>query len=107
MFASLSDFRYSVRTLRKNPTFSIVAVLTLALGVGANTAIFSVVKAVLLNQLPYRDPGRLVALAEADSGEKHPETIGYTTAYDWRRLSHSLQSLSLYRSASGAIVERG
>jgi putative ABC transport system permease protein len=107
MLASLSDVRYSVRSLRKNPTFSIIAVLTLALGVGANTAIFSVVKAVLLNQLPYRDPGRLVALAEADSGEEHPETIGYTTAYDWRRLSHSFQSLSLYRSSAGAIVERG
>ena len=48
-----------------------------------------------------------MALGEADSGEKRPETIGYTTAYDWRRLSHSFQSMSLYRDSAGAIVERG
>ncbi|SPE38296.1 conserved membrane hypothetical protein [Candidatus Sulfopaludibacter sp. SbA6] len=103
----MGDLSFSLRALRKNPAFSIVAVTTLALGVGANTAIFSVVRAVLLNQLPYRQPGRLVALGEADSGEQRPETIGYTTAYDWRRLSHSFESMSLYRDAAGAIVERG
>ncbi|MGO9255838.1 MAG: ABC transporter permease [Bryobacteraceae bacterium] len=103
----MGDLSFSWRALRKNPAFSILAVITLALGVGANTAIFSVVKAVLLNQLPYRQPDRLVALAEADSGETRPETIGYTTAYDWRRLSHSFESMSLYRDAAGAIVERG
>ena len=89
------------------PSFALTAVVTLALGIGANTAIFSAVKAVLLNQLPYRDPDRLVKLGEADAGSKRAETIGYTTAYDWRRLSHSFESMSLYRDASGAIVERG
>jgi putative ABC transport system permease protein len=103
----MGDLSFSLRALRRNPTFSVLAVVTLALGIGANTAIFSVVKAVLLNQLPYREPGRLVALGEADSGETRPGTIGYTTAYDWRRLSHSFESMSLYRDAAGAMVERG
>ena len=103
----LQDLVYGVRALRRSPGFTIVALATLALGIGANTAIFSVVKAVLLNQLPYREPDRLVALGEADSGETHPETVGFTTAYDWRRLSHSFESMSLYRDARGAIVERG
>ena len=107
MLTLLGDSRYALRTLRKMPGFSAAAVITLALGIGANTAIFSVVKAVLLNQLPYRQPERLVALGEADSGEKRPETIGYATAYDWRRLSHTFESMSLYRDADGAIVERG
>ena len=101
------DLHYSLRTLRKNPAFAMVAVVTLALGVGANTAIFSVVKAVLLNQLPYRQPDRLVALGQGDSQDRRPETIGYATAYDWRRLSHSFESMSLYRDGSGAMVERG
>ncbi|MGD0361901.1 MAG: ABC transporter permease [Bryobacteraceae bacterium] len=101
------DLRYAFRMFRKSPSFALTAVVTLALGIGANTAIFSAVKAVLLNQLPYRDPERLVKLGEADSGETRAETIGYTTAYDWRRLSHSFESMSLYRDAAAAIVEHG
>jgi hypothetical protein len=89
------DLRYAFRVLRKSPSFAFTAVVTLALGIGANTAIFSAVKAVLLNQLPYRDPARLVKLGEADSGETTASTIGYATAYDWRRLSHSFESMSL------------
>jgi putative ABC transport system permease protein len=101
------DFHYAIRTLRANAGFTLVATITLALGVGANTAIFSVVKAVLLNQLPYSQPDRLVALGEDDSGEKRPETIGYATAYDLRRLNHSFQSMSLYRDATAAFIGNG
>lgn len=102
-----ADLRYASRILRASPVFALASIVTLALGIGANTAIFSAVKAVLLNQLPYRDPGRLVKLAENDSGEKRAETVGYATAYDWRRLSRSFQSMSLYRDARGALAGRG
>ena len=103
----MGDLKLSVRSLRNNLGFTLIAVLTLALGVGANTAIFSVVKAVLLDRLPYPEPDRLVTLAEADPDNSLPITVGFTTVYDWRRLSRSFLHMSLYRDYSVAIVENG
>src|SRR5579862_3740868 len=102
----MNDFIFALRTLRKNLGFSLVAVVTLALGVGANTAIFSVVKAVLLNQLPYRDPAGLVAIATPAHGE-HGITVDYTTSHDLRERVRSFESMALYRVWRSALVGSG
>src|SRR2546425_10495657 len=103
----MNDLVFAARTLRKNAAFGIVAVVTLALGVGANTAIFSVVKTVLLNQLPYLQPERLVTIAESDPGTPRPETVDFTTTHDWRTRSRSFEHLSLYRPWGNALNEQG
>jgi predicted permease len=92
----LQDARYSIRTLLKTPGFTAIAVLTLALGIGANTAIFSVVNGVLLNPLPYPNADRLVAI-----GEKFPPfpeaSIAYPNFLDWARMNHTFEALAAYR----------
>ena len=61
----------------------------------------------LLNHLPYREPDQLVSVAESDPGTPNPETVDFTTVYDWRTRSHSFEHMSLYRGADGAIVDHG
>jgi predicted permease len=90
------DVRYGARTLRKSPGFAVIAILTLAIGIGANTALFSVVNGVLLNPLPYPEPDRLVALyARAKEFEKF--SISYPNFLDWSRENHSFSSLAAFR----------
>ena len=103
----VQDVKYGLRVLIRNRGFAVVTILTLALGVGANTAIFSVVKAVLLNQLPYRQPDRLVMVAEGSSGAMQPVSVDFTTTYDWRTRSRSFASMSLFRSWSSALGGQG
>jgi predicted permease len=96
----LQDLRYGIRALRQAPGFAAAAVLTLALGIGSNTAIFSVVHAVLLRPLPYAQPDRLITLGEVRS-QKLPEPLAasswnasYPDFLDWRRQSKTLKSLA-------------
>jgi putative ABC transport system permease protein len=103
----LGNLRFGLRQLRKSPVYTTMVVLTLALGIGANTAIFSVVKAVLLNQLPYRNPERLVKFAESDPDNTLAETVDFPTTHDLRERSHSFESMSLFREGNVAIVEQG
>jgi putative ABC transport system permease protein len=91
------DVRYGLRMLRSAPGFTAVAILTLALGIGANTAIFSLVDGVLLRPLPYRDPGRLTIVWEQDDHGK-PDNVGYATYLDWKAQNKSFQDLALYSS---------
>jgi putative ABC transport system permease protein len=94
----MSDLRFAMRQLRKSPGFTFVAVLTLALGIGANTAIFSVVNAVLLRPLPYPQPDRLVYLNEVIQGTD--TSIALPDYVDWRNDSKSFEHLAISRLES-------
>ena len=89
----LRDIRYSLRTLAKARGFAIVTVVTIALGIGANTAIFSVIDAVLLKPLPYRDPDRLLMVWEKPPGSER-NGISAANFLDWRNQNHVFEQMS-------------
>jgi putative ABC transport system permease protein len=108
--ALLRDIRYAVRSLARTPGFTVTVVLTLALGIGANTTIFSAVDAVLLKPLPFPDAGRLVRLRQAKEGS--PESgIAPVRLQDWQRLNVTFEAITGYTledasDTSGPIPER-
>ena len=100
LHAFWQDLRYGARALVKNPRFTAVAMLTLALGIGATTAIFSVVHAVLLSPLPYPEPDRLVTLLEL-SDQGRSMAVGHANFVDWRQQSDSFEGMAVYSGWSG------
>jgi putative ABC transport system permease protein len=99
----LQDLQYALRVLRKSPAFTAVAVMTLALGIGANTAIFTVVNAVLLQPLPYPEADRLVFLSEGNQYS----SIGYPNYLDWVLQNQVFEHLGAMQSASFVLTGHG
>ncbi len=109
----VADLRYAARILARNPGFTLVAVVTLALGIGINTALFSAINTLLLKPLPYPAPDRLAALFEADAKDLNSKNdVSAPNFLDWRRLNRSFEGLALFNlseydlSSSGQTAER-
>lgn len=100
------DFRYALRQLRKSPGFTVVAVLTLALGIGANSAMFSVVDAVLLRPLPFHDPNLLVVVKTTEPGRSDDIGVSYPAFLDWRSQNHVFEGLSVFREDDFTLTGR-
>jgi predicted permease len=100
------DLRYGLRMMAKNPGFTAVAVLTLALGIGANTTLFSVVNGVLLNPLPYQQPDRLIALYSRTPNSP-TWSISYPNFLDWVRDNRSFSALAAYREEDYNLTRMG
>jgi putative ABC transport system permease protein len=97
----IQDVRYGLRVLVKNPGFAVVAVLTLALGVGINAAMFSVINTALLTPLPYKNPDRLVWLGTRFPGFNHPIPVSGPDFLDWRSQNHVFESMAAMDETGG------
>lgn len=105
----LQDLRYGIRMLAKKPGFTLVAIITLALGIGATTAIFSVVNAVLLRPLPFGEPERLLSITERDTSRGRSvdsdNSISYPNFFDWRAHNQVFESIAVYRYNSYTLTD--
>jgi hypothetical protein len=98
----LQDLRFAFRMLRASSSFTAIAVLTLALGIGANTALFSVINGVLLNPLPFPNANRIVSMFQ-DKPNFSKGSISYPNFLDWRQENRSFEFIAAYRWADGTI----
>ena len=105
MSGALHDFRYAIRQLRKRLGFTAVVIATLALGIGANTAVFSVIDAVMLRPLPYDQPERLVEAESLSSREPGGGALSYPDFFDWRSQNHTLSHLVSYHNTSYTLTD--
>ncbi|NIM48222.1 MAG: hypothetical protein GTO22_03020, partial [Gemmatimonadales bacterium] len=116
-FGSLAqDIRYALRTLRRRPLFTTVAVLTLGLGIGGATAMFSLIDGVLLERLPYLDPGKLVSVWQVFPGFREVEgiseywdrgTISYPQYRVWREANTLFQDVAVHKVSGMTLTGRG
>jgi predicted permease len=103
----LQDIRFALRTLLKSPGFALMAILTLAIGIGANTAIFTVLNAVLLRPLPFHEPGKLMILTES-SQQFDSMSVAYLNFQDWKAQSSSFEGLAMFRRSDYTLIgDRG
>ena len=100
------DLRHSLRALRKTPGFAATAILTLALGIGANTAIFSVVNAVIFNPLPFAEPDRLYVVYEKTPASQRG-SVSYPNFLDWQRSGKAFSSLAAFRKDNMILTGEG
>ena len=105
MSSLLQDLRYALRSLVKSPAFAATAVLTLALGIGANSAIFSVVYSVLLRPLPYENPNELVRFGDVQHGRSLNSS--YVNVNDWRKTAQSFASVAMFNPISSVTLTSG
>jgi hypothetical protein len=99
MTTVFQDLRYGARMLLKTPALTFTVILALALGIGANTAIFSVINAVLLRPLPFEDPDRLMFLTETNANGDEM-SLAYPNFADWRSQNHSFEKIGVYNRQS-------
>src|SRR5262245_48961840 len=99
----MTELRQAVRALFKRPAYAVVGILTLALGIGANTAIFSIIDRVLLRPLPYRDADRIVTLAERNS-KGRPSAVSHPNFVDWRQRATAFDDVAAYQCFDESVL---
>jgi predicted permease len=102
------DLRYACRTMARTPVFTAIAIATLAFGIGANTAIFSIVNGVLLREMPYKNPSELYSIREAIESKGHRETLTCINAgnyLEWRRYAHSFQAIAAMMPSNDTLIQ--
>ena len=106
----MQELRFAIRQLRKSPGFALTTILTLALGIGATTAIFSLINTVLLRPLPFPEPDRVMSVLELQTSEGKagvPESLSYPDFFDWRSRNHSFEALASFHPDDRALTGSG